>query len=101
MLVKLRTKASVKSTQLLMLRGFRLFNHVRAEPWSMSRDVSYGNALVAVRYVDGCGVVDQPIFRLHGVGIFGRVSGEREPFGEGVISNTGAETRRTQLILLF
>ena len=36
MLVKLRTKASVKSTQLLMLRGFRLFNYVRAEPWSMS-----------------------------------------------------------------
>ena len=35
-LVKLRMKASVKSTQLLMLRGFRLFNHVRAVPWSMS-----------------------------------------------------------------
>ena len=28
--------ASVKSTQLLMLRGFRLFNHVWAVPWSMS-----------------------------------------------------------------
>ena len=36
MLVKLRTNASVKSTQLLMLRGFRLFSHVRAVPWSMS-----------------------------------------------------------------
>ena len=36
MLVKLRMKASVKSTQLLMLRGFRLFNHVRAVLWSMS-----------------------------------------------------------------
>ena len=36
MLVKLRTNASVKSTQLLMLRGFRLFSHVRAMPWSMS-----------------------------------------------------------------
>ena len=35
-LVKLRTKTSVKSTQLLMLRGFRLFSHVRAVPWSMS-----------------------------------------------------------------
>ena len=35
-LVKLRAKASVKSTQLLMLRGFKLFNHVRAVPWSMS-----------------------------------------------------------------
>ena len=34
-LVKLRTKALVKSTQLLMLRGFRLFSHVRAVPWSM------------------------------------------------------------------
>ena len=31
-LVKLRMKASVKSTQLLMLRGFRLFSHVRAVP---------------------------------------------------------------------
>ena len=36
MLVKLRTNASVKLTQLLMLRGFRLFSHVRAMPWSMS-----------------------------------------------------------------
>ena len=35
-LVKLRINASVKSTQLLMLRGFRLFSHVRAKPWSMS-----------------------------------------------------------------
>ena len=35
-LVKLRMKASVKSTQLLMMRGFRLFSHVRAVPWSMS-----------------------------------------------------------------
>ena len=35
-LVKLRMKASVKSTQLLMLRGFRLLRHVRAVPWSMS-----------------------------------------------------------------
>ena len=35
-LVKLRTKASVKSTQLLVLRGFRLFIHVQAMPWSMS-----------------------------------------------------------------
>ena len=35
MLVKLRTNAVVKSTQLLMLRGFRLFSHVRAVPWSM------------------------------------------------------------------
>ena len=31
-LVKLRTKASVKSTQLLMLRGLKLFSHVRAVP---------------------------------------------------------------------
>ena len=35
-LVKLRMKASVKTTQLLMLRGFRLFSHVRAVPWSVS-----------------------------------------------------------------
>ena len=36
MLVKLRTNASVKSTQLLMLQGFRLFSHLWAVPWSMS-----------------------------------------------------------------
>ena len=36
MLVKLRMKALMKSTQLLILRGFGLFNHVRAVPWSMS-----------------------------------------------------------------
>ena len=36
MLVKLRMKASVKSTQLLMLRGLKLFSQVRAVPWSMS-----------------------------------------------------------------
>ena len=36
MLVKLRTKALVKSTQLLMLRGLKLFSHVRVVPWSMS-----------------------------------------------------------------
>ena len=65
------------------------------------RDVSYGNTLVAVRYVDGCGVVDQPIFRLHGAGIFGRVSGEREPFGKGLVSDAGAEARWTQLIFFF
>src|SRR3954468_19346468 len=35
-LVKLRMKASVKSGQPLMLRGFRLFSHVRAVPWSMT-----------------------------------------------------------------
>ena len=36
MLVKLWTNASVKSTKLLMLRGFKLFNHVRVVPWSIS-----------------------------------------------------------------
>ena len=36
LLVKLQTKASVKSTQLLMLRGFKLFSQVRAVPSSMS-----------------------------------------------------------------
>ena len=36
MLVKLRMNASVKLTQLLVLRDFKLFSHVRAVPWSMS-----------------------------------------------------------------
>ena len=31
-LVKLRMKASVKSTQLLMLKGLRLFSQVRVVP---------------------------------------------------------------------
>ena len=35
MLVKLRTKASVKSSQLLMLYGLRLLSQVRAVPYSM------------------------------------------------------------------
>ena len=34
-LVKLRTKASVKSSQLLMLYGLRLLSQVRAMPCSM------------------------------------------------------------------
>ena len=34
------------------------------------RDVLHGNALVAVCYTDGRGVVDQPVLRLHGAGLF-------------------------------
>ena len=36
------------------------------------RDILYGNALVAVRYADGGGVVNKPIFRLHGAVVFRR-----------------------------
>ena len=64
-------------------------------------NILHGNSLVAVHYVDGRGVVDQPVFRLHGAGVFGCVSGEREPFGEGLISDAGPETRRTQLVFFF
>ena len=35
MLVKLRMKTSVKSSQLLMLYGLRLLSHVRAVPCSI------------------------------------------------------------------
>ena len=54
MLVKLQTKASVKSTQLLMLRGLKLFSHALEH----ERNVLHGNALVAVCDVDSCGIVD-------------------------------------------
>ena len=65
------------------------------------RNVLHDNALVAVRDADGCRVVDQPVLRLHGAGVFGHVSWEREPFGERFVSDAGAETRRTQLIIFF
>ena len=49
-------------------------------------DVLHSNALVAVRYADGHGVVDQPVLLLHEAGVLGRISWEREPFREGLIS---------------
>lgn len=58
------------------------------------RDVFHGNALVAVCYTNGRGVVDQPVLRLHGAGVLGRASREGEPLGEGLISYSGAETGR-------
>ena len=65
------------------------------------RNILHGNALVAVRDADGRGVVDQPVIRLHGAGVLGRVSWEREPFGKGLVLNAGPETRRTQLVFFF
>ena len=100
-LVKLRMKTSVKSTQLLMLGGLQAVEPRSGNALKHERDVLHGNALVAVCYADDGGVVNQPVLRLHGAGVFGRVSWEREPFGEGLVSNAGAETRRTQLIFLF
>ena len=64
-------------------------------------NVLHGNALVAASYVDGRGVVNQPIFWLHGAGVLGSISGESEPFGKGLISDAGAKTRWTQLIFFF
>ena len=65
------------------------------------RDVFHGNAFVAVCYIDGRGVVDQPVLRLHGAGVLGCISRESEPFGEGLISDAGAEARRPQLVFFF
>ena len=65
------------------------------------RDVLHGNVLVAVRYVDDFGVVVQPVLPLHGAGILGRISREGEPFGEGLISDSWAETGRAQGSLFF
>ena len=93
MLVKLRMKASVKSSQLLMLRGLRLLQH--------EGHVLHGNAPVAVGYANRHGIVDQPIFRLHGAVVLGRVSWEREPFGKGLVADAGAETRRADIIFFF
>ena len=64
-------------------------------------NILHGNVLVAVCDADGCGVVDQPVLRLHGAGVFGRISREREPLGERLILNAGAKARRTQLIFFF
>ena len=64
-------------------------------------NVLYGNTLVAVCYVDGRGVVNQPVFRLHGAGVFVRTSGEREPFGKGLVPNAGPKTGWTQLVFFF
>ena len=64
-------------------------------------NIPYGNSLVAVRYINGRGVINQRVLRLHGAGVLGRVSGEREPFGKGLVSDAGPETRRTQLVFFF
>ena len=71
--------------------------HALEHEWN----VLYGNTLVAVRYVDGRGVVNQPVFPLHGADVLGRVSGEREPFGKGLVSDAGSKTGRTQLVFFF
>ena len=65
------------------------------------RDVFHGNALVAVCYVDGRVVVDQLVFRLRRPVVLGRVSWEREPFGEGFITDAGAETRWAECVFFF
>ena len=65
------------------------------------QDVLHGNALVAIRYADGSGVVDQPVLRLHGAGVLGRVSREGEPFGKGLIPNSWAETGRAQRVFFL
>ena len=54
-------------------------------------NILHGNTLVAVSYADDRGVVDQPVFRLHEAGVLGSVLREREPFGEGLVANAGAE----------
>ena len=103
MLVKLQTKTSVKSSQLLMLEGLRLLSHVRAMPCSIRG--TYFTAtrrlplamLTAVEY----GVVDEPIFRLHRAVVLGRVSGEREPFGEGLVADAGAKAWRADIVFFF
>ena len=46
-------------------------------------------------------VVDQPVFRLHGAVVLGRVSWEREPYGEGLVTDAGAKTRRADIVFFF
>ena len=64
-------------------------------------DILHGNTPVTVRYANHYGVVDQPIFWLHGAVVLGRVAWEREPFGEGLVADAGAEARRTDIIFFF
>ena len=58
-------------------------------------------APIAVGYANRRGLVDQPIFRLHGAVVLGHVSWEREPFGEGLVADVGAEARRTDIVFFF
>ena len=101
MLVKLRMKASVKSTQLLMLRVLQTVQPCPSCALEHERDVLHSNTLVAVRYDDGRGVVDQPVLRLHGASVLGRISGKREPSREGLISDSGAKSVWTQCVFFF
>ena len=64
-------------------------------------DILHGNASIAIRYANGGGVVDQSVSRLHGAVVLGRVSWEREPFGEGLVADAGAEARRADIIFFF
>ena len=64
-------------------------------------DVLHGDAPIAVGYADGRGVVDEPIFRLHRAVVLGRVSGEREPFGEGLVADAGAKAWRADIVFFF
>ena len=65
------------------------------------RNILHGNALVTVCYAHGPGVVDQPVLRLHGAGVLGRISWEREPFRKGLIADAGAEARWSQRVFFF
>ena len=65
------------------------------------RDVLHNNALVAVCYADVRGVVDQPVLRLHRAGVLGRISWEREPSRERLISDSRAEIGQAQCIFFF
>ena len=57
--------------------------------------------LLSFAMFDGRGVVDQPVFRLHGAVVLGRVSWEREPLGEGLVPDAWAEARRTDIVFFF
>ena len=64
-------------------------------------DIFHSNVSIAIRYANGGGLVNQPVFRLHGAVVLGRVSWEREPFGEGLVADAGAETRRADIVFFF
>ena len=65
------------------------------------RDVLHGYAPVAVRHADSGRVVDEPIFRLHRAAVLRCVSGEREPFGEGLVADAGAKAWRADIVFFF
>jgi len=89
-----------KPTQAQDVAARRLFNHVWADPLSMSR-ATHGKAAIATCDADGGGVVDELVLRLDGPVELGGVMGEHEPSIEGLIPDARAKASRTDRVVLL